>query len=552
MAMFGAADRRSIADEFARDAATPEPLTFGEGVSAVMEDVGLTGRSDSLARQVQDSATRSLARLSALTGEQFDFPTYGWSDGQSLAAVGLLNSRADAIKALRSDPNGPPDPFLKTGDEIQQEATQRVQQARALASRAGLGAQIVGGIAGAATDPLNLALLPLGVARAETLAAKVIGEAVVGAVAGGAMEVASLPAKDFAGVTPTAGEAAANIGLNAAFGAGIGALTHGVELYARRRALVDAIDQGIAEGRIQPTRDITTARDAIQDHLDTVPAMATPEVEGAHLDATAAATDVLRAEHPIEQAAALQRLDEKAQRLASVATAEDIRIASMSVDEWLTSRPKADPGTDPTVDSVLFMTGVDSANGEPGVTRIDISAEQVVYVFRDENGAVRGALRGFLDESGNPDLASIAVGPEFQGQGIGKQLLAAARRDFPEADASLVQDTSGLTEAGARLRYRDAVAAVERAAVAREADITTPAFEPPPIDAPVTRSLPDPVVDEADAYFRSILEAEPDIEIAMDFDGVPAVGRAADIMADLDRQLAELGETTDCILGVVE
>lgn len=125
----------------------------------------------------------------------------------------------------------------------------------------------------------------------------------------------------------------------------------------------------------------------------------------------------------------------------------------------------------------------------------------------------------------------------------GVELTPAARQLF---DRLLARDPE--REIAVRQQRR---ARIDAAVAAERANPTQPLVEQP-IDAPVTRSLPDPMADEADAYFRSILEDDPDIEIAMDFDGVPAVGRAADIMADFDRQLAELGETTDCILGVVE
>jgi len=728
MGFFPASARATILDAPDPDPAE-QPLSFWDGYAAVEESTRLTDRSDSLAYQVQEPATRSLRRLASLTGQRFDFPTYGWSNNLSESALAELERNEATILEYRKAAGEGPD-LLKTASEIRAEAEQRVKDARALASRAGWGATLAGAGWTQIKDPLNVALLPFGVFGAETLLARIGVEAVVAAGSQALVETASLPAKDFAGVTPTLGESAANVALTGTLGGALGGLFHGAGVVAKRAAMLADYRAKVKAGTIVPTRATDAAADSLEDIIDTIPPGTSPGAEAAHLEAVAAGVDLLRAEHPVEAADAAVRFEAKAR---AIVTAEDRRIAAMSLDEWMASRPAAEPGTDPTVDSVLAMTGIKrDAPGAAGVSRVDISGDEVVYLFRSEDGQVRGALHGFLSADGSPELASIAVDAGAQRQGIGKQLLASARRDFPDADAAAVQEMAGLTDAGARLRYRDAVAAVtaepptelavefvarERAAllaskppkaeapsskysptvmaevrrrggldvdavrrdydwkrdvqqagiltamrrggtapddmaatlveegiippgstgddlmgmlkgrdvtttaaesidegregyrlatqsalayfdeieqgakelrdqygieprvsevedyleakatarldarwddrslvdnaVASEMDAPMPAVETPRVDAPLARPSADPIYVEADATLRAIIDENPDATVTIEIDGVEMTGRAADIAADIDRQIEELGGTVDCLLGEV-
>jgi len=305
------ATERDIARAFEAELSA-EPLPFGEGFDAARQDVLNTGRTDSFSHLVKERATTALRALSDHTGEQFDIPEGTWSNRTAKAMLATLDARSGVIAERRGGGDfGPADGRLVTGAEIQKEATAKVAADRERAAKAGGVAAFLGGSAGQLADPFNLATLPLGLFAAEGWMAKAGIEFAIGAGVQTGIEAASLPAKDFAGVTPTAGETAGNILLTGVAGAGLATIFHGAGQLARRAGMLADYRAKVKAGVIEPTRQGEAAAEALQDAIDATPPLASPAAEAAHFEATTAAVDVHTAEHPVSQAAALRRLDEK-------------------------------------------------------------------------------------------------------------------------------------------------------------------------------------------------------------------------------------------------
>jgi hypothetical protein len=300
----------------------PAPLGFGEGVAAVFGAGRLTDQSVSTHVQLADDLRDSFRRMNDYGIGAFELP-WPVTDSVATAALGWLDSQKDAIAAARAGIEGPPDPFLRTGEEIRQGVRERVEAARMEASRAGLGAQLVGGLGVAFTDPLNLALLPAGVGAAEAVMARMGIEAAIGAASQAGVELAAAGARERAGVEVSTAESLGNVALTGLGAGGLAGVFHGVGAAARRLGLLDDYRAKVVAGEIVPNRETQAAADALQDHVDTIPPLATPAAEAAHLDAVAAAADVLTAEHPIMEASAIARLQDKATVAAPFAPARE-------------------------------------------------------------------------------------------------------------------------------------------------------------------------------------------------------------------------------------
>ena len=665
MGMFPATTQRDIEAAFQKEL-DAEPLPFGEGVAAARGFADLTGRSDSLSAQVKDRTVRSLQALTDHTGEQFAVPDGTWSNRQAMQQLATLDQRKDAIAALRTPEFGPPDLRLQTGAEIQGAARSDVAAAQAKASRAGLGAQLAGGAVSSLTDPLNMALLPLGVFSAEGIMAKLGIEFAIGAGSQTLVEAASAPAKEFAGIEQTAGETATNILATGVLGAGLVGAFHGAGLVARRVGMLDAYHAKVRAGEIVPNRETTAAADAIQDALDTTPPGVSPEAEGAHLDAVAAGTDVLRAESDGERAAALKRLDEAAAVVSREAPPPRVTIKKVAL--LPAEYPKPEPGvfyhgsgteglTPDVLDSTmtkadsLFGSGIyltDSRKIAEGYARSRAKRTGTPVVYRAELGDVN-----LLDLEGAPsddvlDVFMDAAGALSDEHGMDETIervgRAVAERDLGEAYRKLSEDLStlsyqeeipdyeiaeiletqitdplrrlgydGFTHTGGKLtgnaphrvaiifdpqdlgmvgrrpdirafsvapeKYRRALGfniyerEAANAAVSAELASPTPHIEAPDPAAPLAKAtqLPsgpneaetgavgatsaevppayssgDP---EADALLGRLLTDDPDAAVTIEVDGVETTGRLADVNAALDRELAELDGTTDCLIG---
>jgi hypothetical protein len=416
----------------------PTPLPFREGVAAVFDAGRLTDQSISTHYQTADILDRAFAGLrdNGLPAPQGGL---GWpvTDSVADAAFAYLDSQRDAILARRSPDFGPVDARLVTGEEARQMVRDRVSEARALAERAGAGAQLVGGLAVGAADPLNLALLPLGAGAGGTLLRRALIEAGIGAASQVAVEAASLEAKERGGVPQTLGGAAANVALTGLVAGALPPIFHGAAALARRAGLVADYRAAVAAGKIEATPEMDAAAAAIDDLNDTVPPGATPAAEAAHLDATAAGIDVLRAESPEEAAAALARLESKA----------------------------------------------------------------------------------------------LAVGGEV------KQLPAPGDLGPPDVDLSP-------SVLAANRSTADAAIAAEQAAP------MAPVVEPS-IDAPARRPSFTPEEDAEIEGLRTLLAERPDLEGAVEFDGIEVTGNVSDLLARIDAEIDELTQAADCLTGVV-
>lgn len=306
-------------------------LDIRRGVAAVFESGRLTDQSFSTSYQTSDALRESMTRFRELGGPALDLP-WPITDTVANTALDYLDSHKDTIAGLREAAGGPPDPLLQTGEEIRHGVRQRVGEARSLAARAGIGAQLVGGLGVGLTDPFNLALMPLGAAAGESLIAKVVTEAAIGGLSQTGVEVASLGAKERGGVEPSLADSATNVALTAGLGAGLAGAFHGVGLLGRRAERLAAYRSAVKEGRITPTRATEAAADSLQDAIDTTPPLRSAEAEAAHLDAVEAATHVLRAETPEQLASAQARL-----AAAEARAAAEQEPWAMTAQQWKTT-----------------------------------------------------------------------------------------------------------------------------------------------------------------------------------------------------------------------
>lgn len=549
----------------------PVELPFTEGIAAVFEAGRLTDQSFSTQYQTREALKASMQRLGELGGPKGEVP-WPLPDSTANAALDWLDSHKDTIAALRSPDNGPPDPFLKTGEEIRQDVKRRVEEARALASRAGLGAQLVGGMGVGLTDPLNLALLPLGVGAAEGLLARVATEAGIGAVSQTAVEIASAGAKERAGVADGFGAAALRVAETAA-GAGIlGGIFHGAGRVAESLGFLERYRKGVAEGTIAPNRLTEEAANAVQDHLDTVPPLATAGAEAAHLDAVRAAVDVLSAPTLDGQALALRNAEERVKAWAGVMARIHGERASELLDVTATARAAGATPTDiartaavtarRVGDSVevtfgsrtITLDDPELVRGKWSVSKIQkaiaarledaIAGEQVSRSAMEEaralsrrvtdGGIGRGEGEYFRnvrqaerarEEFGDPSLEVVRVG---------KQQFVLRYPEDPMGTPSIPSRTEAIGKA------------VDAALAADEAAPRPPVVEPS-VDAP-TASLPS-LHETERAEFAATIEAKPDIAASVvDDAGNFRAGTARELMAESEQRATTFRDIMTCIL----
>lgn len=564
----------------------PVELPFTEGIAAVFEAGRLTDQSFSTQYQTREALKASMQRLGELGGPKGEVP-WPLPDSTANAALDWLDSHKDTIAALRGPDNGPPDPFLKTGEEIRQDVKQRVEEARALASRAGLGAQLVGGMGVGLTDPLNLALLPLGVGAAEGLLARVATEAGIGAVSQTAVEIASAGAKERAGVADGFGAAALRVAETAA-GAGIlGGIFHGAGRVAESLGFLERYRKGVAEGTIVQNRLTEEAANAIQDHLDTVPPLSSPAAEAAHFEATAAAVDVVKAETPEAQAMAARRLNEKAAAVPPVSvpapmlavdairemenglslsstTSAGIAAAKPKVRETVLAEIRRRGGIDPESLKGHIPSGQLGQSGLLTVSRRGAPALDQVHATAIEEGLIPAgtSLDDFVDilqgkvktVEAQDRIANEKFSKETGAQSGWSHVekLKQARQilldEFgSEPPLKLVEDY--LADPAPYEEYfnsrwnGDAI----ETAVAREAESPRPPVVEPSVDYP-TASLPS-LHETERADFAATVEAKPDIAASVvDDSGNFRAGTARELMAESEQRATTFRDIMTCIL----
>ena len=296
--------------------AIPTELPFGQGVSAVYNAGRLTDQSFSTHVQLYDDLKNQFQRMRDLG---IGAPALPWplTDRGAEDSLSWVSSQEQAILARRSEGQGPPDPFLKTANELRTGVKERVAAAQAKAALAGTGASLIGGVGVGLTDPINLATLPLGAASGASLLTKVAAEAGLAAFSQLGVEAASAGAKERAGVPVTAAGVAERVATTAIGAAGLVGLFHGLGRVAESSGILDRYRRGVESGAVTPTRETEAAASAIQDNLDTIPPLSSPAAEAAHFEATKAAVDVLRSEHLVLRESAVARLETKSREFVA-------------------------------------------------------------------------------------------------------------------------------------------------------------------------------------------------------------------------------------------
>jgi len=130
----------------------PPTLPFLEGAKAVMSAEELTSLSTSSWRQAGPQISKQLLRMSSLGiggapmpdfvlksmtgqwGQQTN--EFGQVDQWINSSLDFIKANEDKILAYRNTAGGPPDPTLRTKEEIQADIKSRVAEAETLASRA--------------------------------------------------------------------------------------------------------------------------------------------------------------------------------------------------------------------------------------------------------------------------------------------------------------------------------------------------------------------------------------------------------------------------------
>mgnify|MGYP006266584101 CR=1 FL=1 len=315
MSVLTDSEKKSLANVESYVQSLPQPgLGFLEGMSAAYDAAELS-KSNYFGSLVGDPIRKSLSRYKELTGEEV--PAFYSRMGTEEAIYNLtwLDQRKATIEKFQKDPNGPPDPFLKTADQIRSEAAQTKQEALTKASRAGLGGSLVGGIASGVTDPLNILLLPTGMFAAEGILGTAVVEGLAGAAATAGVELAAQPGDVQLGMAKSSEEIQRNALIGGVFSGILGGGIKAGLKYLPKQA-VRFGDKGVIRpvseynarqipfgeaNRIQfeGARITTDERNAIltlMDASETLPDLLTHDSQVAHANAVQAAIDMLQEE----------------------------------------------------------------------------------------------------------------------------------------------------------------------------------------------------------------------------------------------------------------
>lgn len=553
----------------------PVPLSPLEGIRATFEAGRLTDQSTSTHVQLRDDLKYQFARMNELGIGAPDLP-WPLTDSSANMALSWIRSQDEAIKARRAAIEGPPDPFLKTADELLSGVKERVALAQERASRAGGVASFVGGLGVGLTDPFNLATMAMGAGAGATLIRKAATEAGIAAVSQLGVEAASAAAKERAGVPVTAEGVLERVATTAVGAAGLVGLFHGAGRVAEMTGLLERYKRGVGSGDIVPTRELDQAAEAIQDHLDTVRPLPSGKAEAAQLDATVAAVDVLSAPTPEARAIAMRAFAERTS--AWVQAAENLQGQSAKdLLEWTASaRAAGATSTDIArtaavtaervgdavqvriADRTITLTDPDLVRGKWSISKIQkaiksrldeaIAGEQAARTVAEEARTVAARLtdEGIGRREGeyfrNPkqaEAAKLELGdPTLEVVRVGKQKF-------------VLRPTEGVDPI-AKLTYRSETQATVDAAIAKQAASPIPPVVEVPLDAPLARPVQSLEDAAMIAEMRTLAEARPDIRVEVDLGDEVLSGNLSEVMARLDQEEAELGDTTDCLLGGLE
>lgn len=583
-------------------ASTPDlvDLPTGEGIRAVFEAGRLADQSFSTHIQLREPLANQFQRMNDLG---IGAPELPWplTDRTAEDALGWVQSQEAAILARRSLDNGPPDPFLQTADELRQGVKERVQEAQARASRAGGFAQAVGGVGVGVTDPLNMASMVFGAGAGASLIERAVIEAGVAGTSQLGVEAASLGAKERAGIEVTPGGVAARVAMTAGGAAGLVGLFHGVGRVAEITGLIQRYERGVNEGVIIPNRETEAAAAAIQDHLDTVPPLSSPAAEGAHFKATTAAVDVLRSEDPMLRASAVERMDAAAREAAtnevtspafvhppphlaidairemeaglsaSPTLTVGIKAKTLRLRETVLAEIRRRGGIDPESLRTHLPSGQLGQSGLLTAARRGGAGFDQWHATAVEEGLVPAGttLDDFFDiltgKAKTMD-AQDRIAMERTSRESGAQSGWSQLEKIKEARQVLldefgveppmrlvndyIEDPASFDELFNARFAGDSVVDYD-VAIAREAESPTPPVVEVPIDAPLARPAMTAAEAAADAEFRALAQAQPDLRVEVDFGDETLNGTLAEVAARLDAEEAELTGTVDCLLGGV-
>lgn len=236
--------------------ASGPPTTAAENLSAAWDDMRTSNISTSHYRLLEEAYAARAQDIYSKTGKRLTNPVSMRQDGDFLPAMPgpfdlfvpgeLERSRRPLMDRFETEVDGlrAEHPDLMTRDQMLQsisEKAQGVEQRHAdIASRAtfwGKVGDFAGGMAGAVSDPVNLASLALGAPASASILRVALTEAAIGA----ATEVATQPQIQTSRVTrgQEGGirQGAENVAFAAAGGAAAGAVIHGIGRLAGRRLL---------------------------------------------------------------------------------------------------------------------------------------------------------------------------------------------------------------------------------------------------------------------------------------------------------------------------
>lgn len=242
-----------------RELAPPVAQGFMDGLAASYALEKAEGTATGPASFVVNDVTRTLDALVKITGDHQAFAREGgtskWGAYQLDVNMRRLDAADDLIADLRAN-DMPGAASLMTGKEIREKAQKAIGTVRRRAENAGIGGSLVGGMAGAMSDPVNLMTLPLGAPSAVGFATAMLAEAGINS----GLELVLQPGVQKSlrglGVEPSASvaERALMAGMGAAVFTGVG------------RGLVGLLDKAIGAGKLKGSR-IAAARDAIDEAL---------------------------------------------------------------------------------------------------------------------------------------------------------------------------------------------------------------------------------------------------------------------------------------------
>ncbi|MBP2290714.1 hypothetical protein [Azospirillum rugosum] len=218
------------------------PPSFAEGFHAAFSETRAYANSDALWRARHEVVQGALDALENATGEVYANPEAAPRGPNRDALEKSIRARFDSLKGERPDLNL----SYPTDDEIQAGAVAKAQKAKgerdALSAKPGSFSSgagfVLGDIAGAMTDPLNIASMFMGAGPAAGILKTAAIEAGIAAGSQAVIEAGTAPFKQQVdpqyGLADAAGNIAAAGAGGAIIGGGLKALGKGVELWRGR------------------------------------------------------------------------------------------------------------------------------------------------------------------------------------------------------------------------------------------------------------------------------------------------------------------------------